>query len=265
MRDYYRTLDVEKGADAKAIKSAYRRLATEWHPDKHQTATLEEQKQAEEKFKEISEAYSVLSDPEKKRNYDATGDPRGGFSGFHTTGDPFNFMRGFGFHRQSSRQPPPMRGQSIQYILQLTLTEALFGTEKSVEFDVTSPCPTCDAEGATEFDVCFVCGGNGMTIHRQENMVMQTTCRDCKGRGKRVKTPCNFCDARGTVSEHKSFEVQIPQGVQNGATLRIQGVGGQGLNGGPPGDLMIGLEIEMPDVSLLNNDERKQLEQLLSK
>jgi len=264
MKDYYKILGVDKAADQKAIKSAYRKLATQWHPDKHQNSSEEEQSQAEEKFKEIAEAYAVLSDPNKKNNYDATGDPKGGGFNFHTTGDPFDFIRNFGFRQQRRSPLQPMRGQTVQYILQLKLIEALFGTDKPIDFDVVSPCSTCNAEGATEFNICSTCEGNGMTVHRQDNMVVQTTCRDCKGQGKTIKSACVSCDGNGSISESKSIKVKIPQGAYNGATLRVQGAGGQGLNGGPPGDLMIGLRVSMPDVSALNNEEREQLEHLLS-
>ena len=265
MKDYYKILGVEKNADDKTIKSSYRQLATQWHPDKHQNAPEEERNKAEEKFKEISEAYSVLSDKDKKQNYDATGDPKGNIFGFKTTGDPFDFMRGFGFGNRRSQQPNTMRGQTLQYFLELTLSEALFGTDKTVDYDVTSPCDSCNAQGATEFDICQTCGGNGMTVHRQENMVMQTTCRDCNGRGKKATNTCGGCGGQGVVSEHKTLKVKIPQAAYNGATLRVQGAGGKGLNGGIDGDLMIGLRVSMPDVSTLSAEERLELENLLSK
>ncbi len=266
MPDYYQVLGVARDADEKAIKSAYRKLATTWHPDKHQTSDEEKQKETEEKFKGISEAYTVLSDPEKKSNYDLTGDPKVGNAGFRTTGDMFDFFKGMGgFSNPGPRPPQAMRGQSIQYVMGITLVEALFGADKPVEYDTTSPCLTCNAKGGTEFEICPTCGGTGATAHRQQRMVMRTTCRDCRGEGEKVKKICESCKGQGTTSEHKKLTVQIPQGIHNGATLRIQGEGGRGLNGGPPGDLMIGLQVSMPDVSILTDEERKKLEELLSK
>lgn len=266
MKDYYQILDIKKDADDKTIKTAYRKLATEWHPDKHQIADEESQQAAEKKFKEISEAYSVLSNPEKKNNYDLTGDPKIRNSGFHTTGDMFDFFRqAGGFNNLRPNQPPVMRGQSIQYTMSITLIEALFGTDKSVEYDITSPCLTCNSKGGTEFEICSICGGIGATIHRQQHMTMQTTCRECNGSGEKIKKICELCKGQGAIREHKKLTVKVSQGIHNGAILRIQGAGGLGLNGGPPGDLLIGLQVSMPNISFLTEKERKQLKQFLSK
>jgi len=267
VKDYYQILEVPKDADDDQLKTAYRALAQQWHPDKHQQDS-KEQEAAAEKFKEISEAYSVLSDPEKKANYDLTGDPaRGNIHGFRTQGDPFAiFRQHFGFRRPTGPvEPRVMKGQSIQGPLEVSLKEALFGGERSFSYTTHSACETCHGEGGTEFIICSECKGAGMVVQQQGNMIMQTTCGACRGEGKGIKTVCPDCKGQRVVEEAKTLNVKIPQGVSHGVSLRIAGKGGRGFNGGPPGDILLIIQIQYPDLGQLNEEEKGQLEQLLSK
>lgn len=267
MKDYYSLLGVDRGADDKAIKKAYRSLANEWHPDKHQAAGEEQRKAAEEKFKEISEAYSVLSDPEKKSNYDLTGDPVGRGGGFRTTGDPFDFVRHFGnfSFRREPRQPQPVRGQSIQLGLELSLSEALFGTEKNFQYTTNSPCDACGTKGGTEFQTCSACNGAGQTIREEPNMILQSTCQDCRGQGQRVSKICEPCRGRGIVNEERQINVRVPPGLHAGSILRVAGAGGRGFNGGPVGDVMLQVSVKYPSLDKLTEEEKVQLEKLLNR
>lgn len=265
-KDYYQILEVPKDADETQLKKAYRELAQKWHPDKHQQDS-KEQEEAAEKFKVISEAYSVLSDPEKKANYDLTGDPnRGNTHGFRMNGDPFDILRQqFGFRQAGPAQPRPMKGQSIQGPLEISLKEALFGGERTFSYSINSACEECNGEGGTEFIICSDCKGGGMRIQQQGNMIMQTTCGACRGEGKAIKTVCPDCNGQRIVTESKTLNVKIPQGIPNGTSLRIGGKGGRGFNGGPPGDILLVVQVQYPDLSQLNKEEKDQLEQLLSK
>lgn len=265
-KDYYQILEVPKDADESQLKTAYRNLAQQWHPDKHEQDS-KEQEEAAEKFKEISEAYSVLSDPEKKANYDLTGDPnRENVHGFRMRGDPFEILRQqFGFRQGRPAEPRPMKGQSIQGPLEISLKEALFGGERTFSYNTNSACETCHGEGGTEFVICSECKGAGMRVQQQGNMIMQTTCGPCRGEGKAVKTVCPECNGQRMVTEAKTLNVKIPQGIRHGISLRIAGKGGRGFNGGPPGDILLIIQIQYPNLGQLSEDEKGQLEQLLSK
>src|SRR5574338_161282 len=269
VKDYYGILGVESGASDEDIKKAYRRLAQEWHPDKHQLKSEQEQKEAEEKFKEISEAYATLSDSEKRANYDATGDPNGRPFNFRTSGDPFDlftqFTRGgFGF-RHNPGTPQPTRGQTIQLLHEISLSQALFGGEISVRYGVMSPCEGCGGRGATEFELCADCKGSGHTVHMQPNMVIQQTCAPCGGSGQKAKTLCTSCQGRRFVEEQKSFQVQLPPGLANGNSLRLAGQGGKGANGGPSGDTIVNVKVLYPDLSRYTDEEKETLRRLLAK
>ena len=263
MKDYYSVLGVDRNADADTIKKTYRKLAQQWHPDKNPDNTRE----AEEKFKEISEAYSVLSDDEKKRNYDMTGSPEGqrGFgSGFKTTGFPFDIlwnMHNMGFNQRSR----PVRGQNIELTINLSLGESIFGTEKPVAYNTTSACNTCGGQGGKEYITCSACNGSGMKVDRQPNMIMQTPCQTCQGKGMSIKTPCDSCNGNRLVYETKEFNVMFPPGVKHKTTLRLAGRGGRGFNGGSAGDVLVQINIEYPNVDNLSEEETKVFKELLSK
>ena len=266
MKNYYEILKVDRDADAAQIKTAYRDLAQQWHPDKHP----EEGKEgAEEKFKEISEAYSVLSDDEKKLNYDTTGSPEGaGSFGFQTTGDPFEMFRrmsGVDFGMGGPRAPRPMRGQSIQETVEVSLKDALFGLEHSLKYQIISSCEACDGSCAEEFETCDQCRGQGGVTARRGNMVVHQTCGRCGGQGRKISKICKECSGRGTQTDIKNLTVSVPKGISNGTTLRLAGQGGRGFHGGPPGDILLLITVKYPDLDTLSDKEKKQLVQLISK
>jgi molecular chaperone DnaJ len=257
IKDYYQILDVDRDADPDALKKAYRALAQEHHPDKNPDNTEE----AEEKFKEISEAYSVLSDPDRKRSYDMTGSAGPQSGGFRTTGDPFDIFRQ---HMHQQRQPnPPMKGQSIQVPLELKLDDAIFGAEMSLEYHLQSACAACAGRGGTEFETCPDCKGSCFHSSQQGNMFVQQGCGRCQAQGQVVKTPCTPCKGRGIVPETKGINLAVPPGIMHGNTLRLQGQGGAGFNGGPPGDVMVVIQFKLPDVSNMGDEDKEKLKELL--
>lgn len=260
MKDYYEILGVDRDADAAGIKSAYRQAALQWHPDRNPDNPA-----AEEKFKEISEAYSVLSDEDKKRNYDNTGSAEGTNFGYQTTGDPFELFRRMGGAHFGPQRARPMKGQSIQEAIQISLRDALFGTEVSVNYQVASACSVCNGDGAAEFETCSVCKGQGGTAQQQGNLIMHQTCGQCRGQGRRPKVACTNCSGRGLTHLKKNLNVVVPAGISHGTTLRLAGQGGVGFRGGPPGDVLLTLVVKYPDMNSLSEEERGQLEQLLSK
>jgi molecular chaperone DnaJ len=263
-KDYYQVLGVERDVDEASLKKAYRALAQEHHPDKNPDNTEE----AEEKFKEISEAYSVLSDPDRRRSYDMTGSPNAeGPGGFRTTGDPFDIFRNHfgGFQQQHHDPNPPMRGQSIQLPLEVTIADALFGAEMSLEYHLQSGCSACQGKGGTDFEMCPGCQGRGFQQQQQGNMFIQQGCGQCQGKGQIVKTPCEPCKGRGVVPEKKGVNLIVPPGIQHGNTMRLQGQGGAGFNGGPPGDVMVVVQINYPNMDTLSDDEKEKLKELLGK
>jgi molecular chaperone DnaJ len=259
IKDYYQILEVDRDADAEVLKKAYRALAQEHHPDKNPDNT----EVAEEKFKEISEAYSVLSDPDRKRSYDMTGSANPQSGGFRTTGDPFDIFRQH-MHQQQ-QQNPPMKGQSIQIPLEITLADALFGAEMSLEYHLQSGCSACQGRGGTEFEMCRDCNGSGFRQQQQGNMFIQSGCASCQAKGQVIKTPCEPCKGRGMVPETKGINIVVPQGVMHGNTMRLAGQGGAGFNGGPPGDVMVVVQLNMPDMDKFDDEENEQLRSLLTK
>jgi molecular chaperone DnaJ len=267
IKNYYGILGVEPSSSEEEIKKAYRKLAFEWHPDKHQQSDEQKKTEAEERFKEISEAYAVLSDTEKRRNYDASGDPNGASFNFRTSGDPFDIFSRFGFnfrpHQQG--QARSLRGQNVQILQDIPLVAALFGTELEVRYSVSSPCETCDGRGATEFELCDTCKGSGFIVNRQQNMIMQHSCDVCRGVGQKPKNQCSTCRGQGLIQDERQVTVQIPAGVHPGATLRLTGQGGKGFRGGATGDLLLQLRVIYPDLSGLTDEERNQLSALLTK
>jgi molecular chaperone DnaJ len=261
MKDYYEILGVDKDAAQEDIKSAYRQAALKWHPDRNPNNP-----EAEEKFKEVAEAYAVLSDTEKKRNYDASGSPEGRSFGFHATGDPFDIFRHMGFNSNfGPARPRPMKGQSVQEIVEISLKDALFGANVPVNYRVISACEACDGKGAEEFETCQNCNGRGGIVHQQNNMIIQQTCGKCNGTGQQPKKICNECSGRRVQEHDRRVDVSLPKGVANGMTLRLAGQGGKGFNGGPPGDVLVSVKVKYPNIDLLTEEERGMLEQLLSK
>ena len=261
-RDYYEVLGVEKGASAEEIKKAYRKNAMKYHPDRNPG-----DKTAEEKFKELGEAYEVLSDDEKRSRYDQYGhagvDPNFGAGGFN--GGGFGGFGGFDFGdifgeffggggRRSSTQNVPMRGDNVGVRLEVTFEEAAFGTEKQVSAQRIENCSACSGTGSADgtVETCSYCRGAGQvrTTRNVMGMTMQTTseCPQCGGRGKVIKNPCNTCRGKGKVRRTQKINVKIPAGVDHGQSVRVRGEGCVGSNGGPNGDLLVEISIRRHSV-----------------
>ena len=256
-RDYYEVLGVDKNADAAAIKKAYRTLGKKYHPDANPG-----DKEAEVKFKELSEAYAVLSDPEKRSKYDQFGhaafDPTaggagGGFGGFDFGGMDFGDIFGdifgdmFGGGRRSrSAYNGPMQGANIRKGIRITFEEAIFGCEKELDVVLKDECTTCNGTGAkpgTAPETCPKCGGRGQVVFTQQSFfgTVQNvqTCPDCRGTGKIVRERCSDCGGTGYTQSRKKIAVTVPAGIDNGQSIRIRGKGEPGTNGGPRGDLLV--------------------------
>ena len=261
-RDYYEVLGVEKGATTEQIKKAYRKKAMEFHPDRNPGNT-----EAEEKFKEVGEAYEVLSNEEKRQRYDQFGfagvDPSygggqdgnpfgGGFGGFGDFGDIFGDIFGSAFSGGRSRQQnnAPRRGENIMARLELTFEEAAFGCEKEISSPRIENCPNCSGSGSADgaVETCSNCRGSGRVTVMQNMMGMrmqtQTTCPHCSGRGKIVKNPCPTCKGKGKVRKTNKVKVKIPAGIDEGQVVRVRGEGNVGSNGGPNGDLQVEILIK---------------------
>ena len=257
-KDYYEVLGVSKTASADEIKSAFRKKAKQYHPDLHPG-----DKEAEEKFKEVNEAYGVLSDPQKKSNYDkfGTAEPQGGgfggagggFGGFSDMdfgdiGDIFGSF--FGGSSRGRTRNSPVRGRDIEVEEVISFEEAAFGTEKTVKYSHVENCPDCHGSGAakgTSPETCPQCNGTGQVKSVQRTPLGQfaTTrpCPNCGGKGKVIKTPCSTCDGKGKVRRKTETKVKIPAGIADGQTLSMSGYGDSGLNGGPSGDLYINIHV----------------------
>ncbi len=252
-RDYYEVLGVEKNADEAAIKKAYRVLAKKYHPDMNPG-----DKEAEKKFKEASEAYAVLSDPEKKRQYDQFGHAAfdggaGGFGGFDFNGADFGDIFGdifgdfFGGGRRGSRgNSGPMKGANIRTSVRITFEEAVSGVEKELDLTLKDECASCHGSGAkqgTSPETCPKCGGKGQVVFTQQSFFGTVrnvqTCPDCNGTGKVIKDKCPDCHGTGYIANKKKIQVSIPAGIDSGQSVRIREKGEPGSNGGPRGDLLV--------------------------
>lgn len=256
-RDYYEVLGVEKGASAEEIKKAYRKAAMKYHPDRNPG-----DKTAEEKFKELGEAYEVLSDDDKRARYDQYGhagvDPNfgagqgsgfGGFGDFGDLGDIFGSFFGGGSSRRSNPNAP-RRGENVGVRLDLTFEEAAFGCEKEVSVPRIENCAACNGSGSADgaVETCSYCRGAGQVRTTQNfmGMSMQSTsvCPQCNGRGKIVKTPCTTCRGKGKVRHTQKLKVKVPAGIDMGQAFRVPGQGNVGTNGGPNGDVMVEVTIK---------------------
>ncbi len=254
-RDYYEVLGLNKSASDEEIKKAYRRMAKQYHPDLHP-----DDKSAEARFKEVNEAYDVLSDSEKKSRYDQFGhagvDPNFGAGGFgggagfdFDLGDIFSSFFGGGMGGSKSKNAP-RRGESIYAGITVSFEEAAFGCEKNVTVSRVEKCDGCDGTGCergTTAEKCPNCGGTG-TVRSQQRTpfgVMQTTsdCPKCSGKGSIIHQPCNTCRGSGMVRRQKKINVKIPAGIDDGQTISLRGQGNTGINGGPSGELLITVSI----------------------
>lgn len=260
-RDYYETLGVSKSADAAEIKKAYRKLAVKYHPDKNPGDHT-----AEDKFKELGQAYEALSDPDKRAAYDRyghdafSGGGGGGRGGFHDPADIFSqvfggafgggfeeFFGGGGSRKKSGKQ----RGSDLRYDLEITLEEAANGVEKELEIERNIPCGKCNAtgsKGSGGVKTCSTCAGRGVVGRQAGIFIQQTTCPECRGAGETISDPCNDCRGDGRVERETRIKLRIPPGVDTGVRLRSTGNGDAGVRGGAGGDLYAFLHVEDHDM-----------------
>ena len=259
-RDYYEVLGVEKGASAEEIKKAYRKSAMKYHPDRNPG-----DKEAEEKFKELGEAYEVLSNDDKRQRYDQFGfagvDPKygagqggaygggfGGFGDFGDLGDIFGSFFGGGSRRSNANAP--RRGENVGTRLELTFEEAAFGCEKDVSVTRIENCSVCSGTGSADgaVETCSTCRGSGQvkTVQNFMGMQMQSTavCPQCSGQGKVIKNPCTTCRGKGKVRHTQKIRVRVPAGVDYGQSVRVRNEGNAGVNGGPNGDVLVEIHIK---------------------
>ncbi len=251
-RDYYEILGLERSASTQQIKSAYRKLAVQFHPDRNSG-----DKAAEEKFKEAAEAYSVLSDPQKRAQYDQYGHSAvgaGGFGGFDPDifadfsdilGDFFGFGDLFGGGRR--RRGQAQRGADLRYDLEVDFEDAVFGTKAKIKIPQARPCQKCQGTGADPDQgtaVCTTCGGHGQVRFQQGFFAISRTCSTCHGTGRIIKKPCSECDGTGRIQKEKVLELRIPAGVEHGSRLRVPGEGEAGFGNGPSGDLYVVISVK---------------------
>ena len=252
-RDYYEVLEVARTATDQELKSAYRKLAMRYHPDKNPGDTA-----AEEKFKEAAEAYAVLSDAEQRRRYDRFGHAgvsstagaswgAPGFGGIEDIlGDLFGFGDVFGASRSGSRRSAAQRGADLRYDLEITLEDAANGMTANLRIPRLETCETCKGSGAaegTQPENCATCNGSGQMRFQQGFFSVARTCHTCRGVGKVIKSPCKECRGAARVEREKQMEVKIPAGVETGSRLRVQGEGESGMAGGPSGDLYVVIHV----------------------
>ena len=258
-RDFYDVLGVQKNASPEELKSAYRKLAVKYHPDKNPG-----DKSAEDKFKEASEAYGILSDQEKKQNYDNFGHAAfeggggrqgGGFGGFGGAdfSDIFeDFFGDFGGGgRSNSRRNSSNRGSDLRYDLSISLEEAFEGKKQDIKFSTTEKCNTCKGNGSrpgSSPDRCSTCGGNGKVRSNQGFFTVQQTCPQCAGSGEEITDPCTNCNGLGSKQTSKKLSVTIPKGVDDGTRIRLAGKGEAGTKGGTSGDLYLFINVHSHDL-----------------
>ena len=257
-RDYYEILGVARDADAATIKSSFRKLAMKLHPDQNPGCKI-----SEDKFKEIGEAYSVLSDPEKRAAYDRYGKaafqgggPGGGFGGAAGAGDfsdLFNEIFGGGFEEMFARgggrgpRNGPQRGNDLRYDVEITLEQAFRGNEREIRVPRAQACEPCGgtgSEGKAPLETCATCQGAGQVRASQGMFRIVRTCPACHGRGQSIKTPCKSCGGRGLTQKERTLSVKIPAGVEDGTRIRLSGEGDGGIRNGPPGDLYLFLSVK---------------------
>jgi len=255
-RDYYEILGVDKNASDLEIKKAYRKLAKQYHPDINPG-----DKTAEAKFKEVNEAYEILSDSQKKARYDQFGhagfDANGGFGGFGDfdfggIGDIFEtFFGGTGFGRSSRSRNAPQKGADLKYAMDISFEEAAFGVEKEISINRMESCTTCNGSGArpgTSPTTCIHCNGTGQIQYKQSTpfgqFVNVKTCDVCRGEGKIITEPCTACNGKGRIRKNVKIKINVPSGIDDGQTISLRGEGDPGVKGGPSGDLFINIRVK---------------------
>jgi len=254
-KDYYKILGIEKEASVGEMKTAFRSLSKKHHPDVGGD---------EEKFKEINEAYSVLSDPQKKQEYDNPGFS-GGLGGAPFGFNPFEHFGGFSNRRSNTNAP--RRGSSIELIKEIPLHIFILGGDIKIQLSYNDPCKECGGNGATKTEQCSNCGGSGMIVGVQsiQGMHIQTSrpCPKCEGSGQISIEDCTICEGTGKIKvENKVVDVFVPFGIRDGHILVKRGEGRSGFNGGPPGDLVIQLKMKLPHKNELTEEQIKVLEEL---
>ncbi len=263
-RDYYEILGVSRTASRDEIKKAYRLLARRYHPDVSNEAN------ADEMFKEVSEAYEVLSDDQKRTAYDrfghagVRGTGAGGFQdfGFGGVADIFEEFFGAGFGASRRRRRGPRRGADLRYDLNISFEDSVFGAEKEIEVRRPEICPTCNGTGAepgTQPERCAHCNGSGEVRRVQQSILGQfvnvATCPICRGEGEVIPTPCNNCGGRKQVQQDRTMKVRIPAGIRSEQQIRLSGEGAPGTDGGPPGNLYVVVDVERHNIFQRRNDD----------
>jgi molecular chaperone DnaJ len=253
-KDYYDVLGVSKSASGDEVKKAYRKLAMKYHPDRNP-----DDKEAEESFKQATEAYEVLSDDQKRQIYDTYGHEglkSRGYQGpdfediFSSFGDIFGDIFGFGQTDNRRSRQGPTRGSDLRYDLSVSFMDAVHGISKDIEIERPDTCWTCEGTGLRpghKADTCQTCQGRGQVVRAQGFFRMSTTCPHCRGEGEIIKDPCNDCDGVGLVKSKKKVSLKIPAGIDTGAKMRLRGNGEGGRKGGPAGDLYVIIHVEHHD------------------
>ncbi len=253
-KDYYATLNISKDASQDEIKKAFRKLARKYHPDLNPG-----DKTAEERFKEINEAYAVLSDPQKRAEYDRVGTTFESFEGFKD----FNFREAFNFgdifsnifDTESRAKPRYARGEDISAGIELTLEEAFTGVTKAMTFTRTVECNACRGSGAENYQTCDKCQGSGKTKSSKGLFKMSQSCMECAGTGKKITSICKKCTGRGRILQTETINVKIPSGVNNGSIVRLRGKGNSGIGGGSTGDLLLEVTIKPHQIFTRKGDD----------
>jgi molecular chaperone DnaJ len=258
-RDYYEILEISKDAASSEIKKAYRKLALKYHPDKNQG-----DKTSENQFKELTEAYEVLSDEEKRAAYDRYGHEgvsQGQGQGFGNSagfGDIFSEFFGDMFGSRSNKRTRQKKGDDLRYGLKIKFEEAVFGATKEIKFNRYEKCSACDGNGAkkgTKLVTCPVCKGTGEIRQHQGFFTISRTCYKCNGEGEIIEDPCPVCSGRGRVIKEKKLEIKIPAGINDGNRLRVNSEGAAGIYGGPPGDLYVDISVEAHHLFKRENED----------